>query len=335
MRVLWTHNFDPDIPGKGIFMHAAANGLRSRGIDLHLEYLGNLRSPLQVVRARAHLRRIAGEYDLVHAQFGSACAFVTAAIGGIPKLLTIRGSDWATYDGSLGFLYFHTRMATALTRRAIQSFDGIVSVSARIAAEVADIAPDAMIAVLPSPIDLNTFVPRDGLEAKALLGHPNCREKWVLFNSLDMRNSIKRFELARQAFAIAQARLGNLRLRLATNIPHDQMPLFVSACDLVLCTSEKEGWPNSVKEALACNVPFVATDVSDLRTIAVVDANCRVCAADADAIARNMCDVLSAPGTYDVRRHVAAMGVDNAAEQLIAFYGAVRSRYHEGRERRR
>lgn len=331
MRVLWTHNFDPAIPGKGSFMHAAADGLRKRGIDLRLEYLGNLRSPLQMMSARIHVKRIAPAFDLVHAQFGSACALVTAAVDGIPKLLTIRGSDWATYDGGLGFLYFHTRMATSLTCKAIKSFDGIVSVSKRIAAEVDAIAPNALAAVLPSPIDLKVFAPRERREAKALLGHPNCTEKWVLFNSLDLRNPIKRFGLAQQAFDIAQARLGNLRLRIATNVPYDQMPLVVAACDLVLCTSEKEGWPNSVKEALACNVPFVATDVSDLRDIAAIDPTCRVCPPDPEVIAENICDVLSISSPRDLHRHVAGMDVGASTDQMLAFYRSVYSRYHEGR----
>jgi glycosyltransferase involved in cell wall biosynthesis len=306
-------------------MYTTAQGLRARGVDLRLEYLGNLRSASGILRARAHVKRLASEYDLVHAQFGSACALATAAAEGIPKLLTIRGSDWATYDARLGYLYFHTRAAAALTRRAVKSFDGIISVSHRVAAEVARVARDALVVVLPSPVDLTVFSPRDRGEAKALLGHAGCAEKWVLFNSLDLGNPIKRFHLAREAFELAQAKLGNLRLRLATNMPHGQMAPFVASCDVILCTSEKEGWPNSVKEALACNVPFVATDVSDLRDIAAVEPTCRVCPADAEVIAANICDVLSSDGPHDLRRHVASMSIDSIAEQTLATYQALLS----------
>jgi teichuronic acid biosynthesis glycosyltransferase TuaC len=331
MRVLWTHNFDPAIPGKGSFLRTTAEGLRARGVDLQLEYLGNLRSPAQILRARIHVKRLASAFDLVHAQFGSACAVVTAAVEDIPKLLTIRGSDWATHDATFGFSYFHSRVAAALTRRAIKSFDGIISVSRKIAAEVAGAAPHAFVVVLPSPIDLAVFLPRDRGEAKALLGYPDCAEKWILFNSLDLRNPIKRFDLARDAFEIAQAKHGNLRLRLATNLPHDQMALFVAACDLILCTSGKEGWPNSIKEALACNVPFVATDVSDLRDIAAVEPTCRVCPADAGVIATNICDVLAGERPQDLRRHVAWMSVESIADQMLSTYQSVLSHYREGR----
>jgi hypothetical protein len=320
MRVLWTHNFDPAVLGKGSFVHLAAGGIRERGIDLHLEYLGNLRSPLQIVRARKRVRRLAQEFDLVHAQFGSACAFVTAAVEGIPKVLTLRGSDWTTHDVSLGYLYVHTRLAAGLTHLALDSYACIAAVSQRLATEVVRAAPKAVVAVLPSPVNLSMFVPRDRREAKALLGYPDCSEKWVLFNSLDVNNPIKRFGLAAAAFELAQARLGNLRFRVATSLPHDQVPMFVAACDVILCTSEAEGWPNCVKEALACDVPFVATDVSDLGEIAARESSCRVCVADARVIADSICSVLTGPEPRGLRRHVAQMNIDASSDRLIALY---------------
>jgi teichuronic acid biosynthesis glycosyltransferase TuaC len=327
---LWTHNFDPDDSSKGSFMHTTAEGLRARGVDLRLEYLGNLRSPIQVLRARARVKELSSQFDLVHAQFGSACALATAAAEGVPKLLTIRGNDWATHDATFGFLYFHTRVAASLTRRVISSFDGIIAVSRRLATQVTALVPGVLVAVLPSSVDLRMFAPKDREKARAQLGHPHSREKWILFNSVDLNNPIKRFDLAQEAFEIAQATHGNLRLRLATKLPRDQMALFVAACNLILCTSETEGWPNSIKEALACNVPFVATDVSDLREIAAVESSCRVCAADPGVIASNICDVLSMEEPHDLRRHVAWMSVDSIAEALLATYQTVLSRYRPG-----
>jgi teichuronic acid biosynthesis glycosyltransferase TuaC len=309
-------------------MHTSAEGLRARGVDLQLEYLGNLRSPLQVLRARTRVKELAPRFDLVHAQFGSACALATAAAEG-PKLLTIRGNDWATHDATIGFLYFHTRIAASLTRRAIDSFDGIITVSRRLAGQLTGLTADALVAVLPSSIDLTVFSPRERAQAKALLGYPQSSERWILFNSLDLRNPIKRFDLAQKAFDIAQAAHGNLRLRLATKLPRDQMALFVAACDLILCTSETEGWPNSIKEALACNVPFVATDVSDLRDIAAIDSSCRVCAADPGVIASNINDVLAMEGPHDLRRHVVWMSVDSIAQKMLTTYESVLERHRE------
>ena len=190
-----------------------------------------------------------------------------------------------------------------------------------------NVFPRSNVATLPSPIDLERFVPRDKQEARALLGFPNNTEKWVLFNSLILDNPVKRLTLAKRAFELANSRCGNLRFRVANELPHAAVPLFTAACDLILCTSETEGWPNSVKEALACNVPFVSTDVSDLADIAQQDGTCRICPPDAQAIAQGICDALACPEPPNVRRHVARMSLDATSDRLIAIYDSVISRH--------
>ena len=320
MRVLWSHNFDPDAPGGQLFISTAAAGMRARGIDLEFAHLGNLRSPANLRKARAALRERARGFDVVHAQYGSACALATAGVQGVPKVVTLRGSDWYVHRGKIGFRWAHSRLAHAMTARALPAFDRAIAVSNRMAADVRRVARPGAVAVMPSPIDLQRFVPRDRAEARAALGHAGAAEKWVLFNALDVNDANKRFGLAERAVALAAARCGDVRLRVATGMPHADLPVFTAACDALLCTSGTEGWPNAVKEALACNVPFVSTDVSDLRDIARDEPLCRVCPPDAETLARNLCEVLAAPRPATLRRHVAEMSVDGYADRLAAVY---------------
>lgn len=302
-------------------MNIAAEGLRSRGIDLHCEYLGNLRSVGNLLAASTRLQKMAGEFDLVHAQYGSACGYATAAVKGIPKVLSIRGNDWNVHSASLGFFYVHTRLARWMTNASLRSYDVLLTVSRRVAADVQRHVSGATILPMPSPVDLKRFIPVDKAEARARLGFAECRERWVLFNAINLNDPVKRFSLAKRAFEIANARAGgSLRLRVATDLPHSQVPLFTAACDVILCTSETEGWPNCVKEALACNVPFVSTDVSDLADIARIDPSCRVCPDDAEVLAENLCDILGAKAPPDVRRHVTDMSVEALTDRLIAVY---------------
>jgi glycosyltransferase involved in cell wall biosynthesis len=298
----------------------ASAGLRARGVDPHFEYLGNLRSVGNLLRARRHLRSIAGDYDLVHAQYGSACALATAAMEGIPKVLSIRGNDWNVHDDSFGFHYVHTRLARGMTRWSLGSFDRVLTVSRRVAADLLSVSPGSQVETMPSPIDLHRFVPLDRQEAKARLGFPDCREKWILFNAMSLDDPIKRYPLAKMAFELANARRGDLRLRVVNGIKHDEVPLFTAACDLILCTSETEGWPNCVKEALACNVPFVSTDVSDLSDIAREEPCCRVCPDDPAVLADNICQVLDISQKPELRRHVAGMSLDVTCDRLVGIY---------------
>ena len=75
-----------------------------------------------------------------------------------------------------------------------------------------------------------------------------------------------------------------------------------------------------MKEALACNVPFVATDVSDLRKIAQKDPTCQVVDDSADDLARALVDVLESPPPADLPRHLESMTMEAHAQILVASY---------------
>jgi teichuronic acid biosynthesis glycosyltransferase TuaC len=318
MRVLWTHNFSPDHPNNLVFISGAAAALAARGMDIRLEYLGNLRSIHGLLSARQYVRQLSRQFDIVHAQYGSACA-VASASATVPRILTVRGNDWNRHSDSLDFHFVHTRLARAMTRWALSRYDHVIAVSRRMTAELTKFA--RKITTVPSPIDLSRFQPRDRAAARAELGMGGCQKRWVLFNSQRLDDPIKRLPLAQAAFALADANSrGSLRLRVVNGIPHDRLPLEVAACDVILCTSETEGWPNSVKEALACEVPFVSTDVSDLREIAALEPCCRVCSPDAAELAAALVEVLSRPPSGNLRRHVAGMNLNETCNRLVGVY---------------
>lgn len=323
MRILWPHNFNPDVQNSQVFMNIAASGLKKLDVDLHLEYLGNLRSIKNLIQAKKRLQKVAKNFDVLHAQYGSSCGLAGTAVDDIPKVLSIRGNDWNLHNRSIEFLYFHTRLARFFTKRSLEHYDCILTVSNRMADDIRCYTSKRVVS-MPSPINLEIFIPRNKSEAKASLGFPDCNEKWVLFNALNLNDPVKRFDLARKAFDLANKRMGNLRFRIATDLPHADLPLFVASCDVIVTTSESEGWPNCIKEALACNVPFVATDVSDLREITDIDPLCRVCQADPEILADNICEVLSEDTTdKNLRKHVENMSLTTYSMRLVEIYDSL------------
>ena len=323
VKVLWTHNFNPTKTSAGVFMFKAADGLRSAGVDVDLQYLGNLRSPTNLLKARRQIENRAEGFDLVHAQFGSACSLVTAAVRTCPKIVSIRGNDWNLHKETFGFLAGHTRLARLMTWHSLPKYDLCITVSRRMETDLRKHFGRMSFAPLPAPIDLEMFKPRKKREARDALGFPDNSERWVLFNSLRLDDPVKRYPLAARAVELARRRMSNIRLRVAHDIPYEKMPLFVAACDLILCTSETEGWPNSVKEALACDLPFVSTDVSDLGRIAAVEPSCRIVPADPAALADAICETLDSDPAADLRRHVVPMGLRETSETMLALYRRV------------
>jgi len=314
LRVLWTHNFDPTRHNAGCFMHTAARGMEAIGVEIRLEYLKNLRNPLAIAAARRRVRRLAKGFEVVHAQYGSACALATFGCG-IPAVMSIRGNDWNLHSETLHPLWLHTRLARGMTRVALRGFRAITCVSKRIGQEVArETQPDTAVVVLPSPIDLARWPVRTDTGVGR---RPPYR---VLFTANNPKDPIKRVHLLEAACAIAARKIGKIEVVRATGIDHEAMPALVASCDAIACTSETEGWPNSVKEALACGIPFIATDVSDLGAIAQTEPSCRIAAADPEAFAKGLCEVLTSPVPRGLRRHVESMDLPESSRQLKSLY---------------
>ena len=82
--------------------------------------------------------------------------------------------------------------------------------------------------------------------------------KYILFS--DVHNAtIKRRDLA---IAIAE-KLPDYELLIMCGVQPNNVPLYVNACDFVLLTSDEEGSPNIIREALSLNKPVFSMDVGD------------------------------------------------------------------------
>lgn len=321
MKVLWPHNFNPKIDEAGLFMKLLAGALRHQGIKVDLFYLGDIRKAANIMKAITILRSIYKKYDITHAQYGSMCGLITSLASKNHKVLTLRGSDWHFIGWGHGMFSIHSFLATALTRLSLRKWQGIITVSKRIKRELYAYEIGSKICVLPSGIDLDKFVPREKRLARNLLGLNNVDDFWVLFSSINIKNPIKRQWLAEESIIKANKMSSRkIILRIANRVPHEKMPLLVSACDLVLNTSIYEGWPNIIKEGLACNVPFVSTDVSDLAEISEREECCRVCPAEAAVIAENIVQVLSDSKPRDLRKYVYNMDLKIISKALIEIY---------------
>ena len=294
-------------------------GLRQFGVHVDLLYLGSIKYPLAFLRARKKVIKLSKKYDLIHAQFGSISALVTISTE-CPKLVSLRGSDWYRYREHFNAVSIHSVASTQITRRILKRFDCIIVMSNRMRKEVlSQVATKGNVVVLPTPIDLTKFVPRERGEARAALGSSYDNDRWVLFTTENSSNPIKRMQLAKRAIEIVNQTNGNVKLRIATGIPHSDMPIFVASCDMALCISTHEGWPNSIKEALACNLPFVATDVSDLAAIAASESSCQICRPNEQDLAKSIIHTLASPRT-NLRQYLTGMDMEASCKKLLSIY---------------
>lgn len=190
------------------------------------------------------LRRSFGSYDLIHANYGLT-APAAIAQPNLPVVLSLWGSDLM---GKYG------RVSRACARVA----DEVVVMSEEMARQA---GTDCH--VIPHGVDLSKFDPRPRAEARADVGwDPDARH--VLFPYHPSRE-VKDFPRAERVVdAVRERSDGDVELQTVSGIPHERVVDYMSAADALLLTSKREGSPNSVKEAMACNLPVVATDVGDV-----------------------------------------------------------------------
>jgi teichuronic acid biosynthesis glycosyltransferase TuaC len=319
------HSFPREVELGGIWMYGLARELEGRGVEVRFVHTGVLRSPRAFGRAVARLREEVRGCDLVHAQYGSGCGWVASRLPG-PRVVTLRGSDWYSLSGGSLPGRLHGFAAHLFTRSALPRYDAVVAVSGRMKDEVEARTGISGVEVVPSAIDLDEFRPMDRARARAALGEADDGSPWILFSSVLSDHAVKRGPLARAAVERLQRRMPGVKLKVMTGVPRALVPAFVNACDAVLLTSEHEGWPNIVKEGLACNVPFVSTDVSNLREIAAVEPTCAVAHPDPDALAGALERLLAQPRPADLRRHVAGMSVERTADRVVELYSRLLDR---------
>jgi teichuronic acid biosynthesis glycosyltransferase TuaC len=178
-------------------------------------------------------------FDVVHAHFGLT-AWPALLASGRHRALTLHGTDLA-----------HPR-SRAVTLSVLRRYDLVATVSSALAKRVPRWAWPREVAVLPCGVDLSRFRPIPRPEARQALGLEPERP-YLLFPA-DPARPEKRFDRATQL-------AGEVSLLALEDVDPQQVPLWVNAANAVLVTSEREGFGLAVVEALACDVPVLATPV--------------------------------------------------------------------------
>jgi glycosyltransferase involved in cell wall biosynthesis len=240
-----------------------------------------------------------GDYDLVHANYGLTVPFALAQRHR-PIVVSLWGSDLM---GSLDWV----------SKESVRFCDEVIIMSEEMEQTLGREAH-----IIPHGVDFETFRPMEQREARESIGwDPD--GTYVLF-PYDPTRDVKNYPLAERVVEAVQQELGReIELRAVFNVDHEDVPLYMNAADALLLTSRREGFPNSVKEALACNLPVVATDVGGIRTRLDPVANSYSCGTERDLVAR-LTDVLASGDRSDGRQQAADLSVDRSTDRIIDVY---------------
>lgn len=292
MRVLHVVSLGPD----GVapeFMRQQISRLAEAGVESDVfAFAGSTysRAPHHLPAELGALRTAIRGFrpDIVHAHWGSLLALLSAAgtLGGPPLVITFRGSDINPVPSERTA---RSLVRVACSQAAAGKAAAVICVSDELRGRLW--AARGRASVIVDGVDLDRFRPQDAREARRALGWRE-DERVVLFN-VGGRPIDKRLDLAEAAVAEASRVLGtDVRIEgLNGHLPHAIMPTLINAADCVLMTSDFEGSPNIVREALACDVPVVSVDVGDVRRW-LHGAGTRLAARDAEALGGAVADLL-------------------------------------------
>jgi len=101
------------------------------------------------------------------------------------------------------------------------------------------------------------------------------------------------------------------------------VPLLLNASDCLLMTSDFEGSPNIVREALACNTPIVSVDVGDVRRWLVNLDGTRIVSRDPVEIARNVVDLISTGIRPAIGCRALQFSEESSTDAVLAVYNQV------------
>lgn len=252
MRALLVSNMLPDAahPERGRFVRDQAAALRELP-DMRLDLFEFPPGPRALARAGRTLRRLSrpggplradgGPFDVVHAHFGLT-AWPSLAVPARVHALTVHGTD---------LRHPRTRLLTAA---ALPSIDLLAAASPALLEELPTARARDRALVLPCGVDTGRFRPiARALARTDLRLDPGGR--YLLFPA-DPARPEKRHDLAAEL-----ARAAGAELLALGGVDPEQVPLWVNAANAVVLPSEREGFGLAVLEALACDVPVLATPV--------------------------------------------------------------------------
>ena len=309
----------PDRPRTTQFIKRQAEFLQAAGVAVEVFHFRGGRKLWNYLRAWVQVRRrlARGGYDLVHAQFGQSG--LLAFPKRLPLVVTFRGSDLlgivSDTDGRPSRV---GRLLQRLSRFVAARADAVIVVSEHMKAAL----PEGVAAhVVPSGLDLALFRPLPQDAARRRLQLP-LGARLVLFVGRP-HQARKRCELARRAVELV-SRSVPAELVVAWGVPHAEIPYYMSACDVLVCTSLQEGSPNAVKEALACNLPVVSVAVGDVAERLRGVEGCELCADDRpETIAAGLERVLRRGGRVNGRDAVRPLDEALLTTRVTDIYRSV------------
>lgn len=308
----------PENPAFGSFVRAQAESLKQAGVEIEVLVLeGRFRKliyPKGVLQLRQRLA--SGSIDLVHAHY-SYVGMVARTQFKVPVVVTYHGSDLLGPINEQGKKARWSDLIVAAGQMLSRRVDAAIVQTAEMASKL----EKSNVFIIPCEVDLGIFRPTERAQARAALGLDKDK-KYLLF-AANPHIAVKRFPLAKAVAEHLAKQDPSVEMLVVFKETQERLALYMSACDALAFPSYQEGSPNIIKQAMACNLPIVATDVGDIRPVIGKTNGCYVCNPSVAEFAARISEILAHRMRSDGREHIRYLESSAVAQRIIAVYEQV------------
>jgi glycosyltransferase involved in cell wall biosynthesis len=246
------------------------------------------------------------KFDIVHGHY-SFSAIIASLASKRPVVASLMGSDLYLFPFFKHIVKLFAKHIWKVTIVKSEKMRSILGVSSAY--------------VIPNGVNLTKFRP---LNKKICCEKVNfsTSKKNVIFLANPNRIE-KNYNLAKSAILLLNDPI--VELHTVYNKPNELIPYYLNAADALILTSLHEGSPNAIKEAMACNLPIVTTDVGDVRKVLENTKGCYITSFEAEKVSACLRKCLENTKRTNGRVNINMLSSQIIAKRITAIYHEVQN----------
>ncbi len=292
------------------FIKSQGESLREQGVDLEFYtikgkgikgYLKNIFPLRKYIKEK--------NFDIIHAHYGLTALTCLMTFVNVPIVISVMGSDaYGDFDNKgkrIKSSYFEmvlTQIALFFSKRIIVKSKNLYNY----------IPYKKRAVIIPNGVNTDIFKPYNNTVVKNKI-------LWLA----NPKNPRKNFNLLQKAFELLKG--NDVTLVNPYPIKHSDFPKYLNNCSVFVLSSFNEGSPNVIKEAMACNIPIVSTDVGDVREVIGNTEGCYITSFEPKDVADKIKKALQFGKRTNGRQRIIELGLDSEtiAKKIIKVYEEV------------
>lgn len=321
LRILFVTSMHPssEYPLRGVIVVRLAEALRQLGHEIEFVPIGSQGGFVRYWQARHTVGCAIRDYrpDLIHVHFGYSG--ISIPHSRTPLVASFYGDDLNGTVKTAGSITLKSRLGILLSQWTAWRSARCIVVSAGLRDRLWLASSQRKTMVVRDPVDVRLFQPRTREAARRHLRLAS-DDRLIIFPH-DLTQPTKRYGLAVAAVDVLRRSMPDVQLWVVNGRPADEMPWYYAAADAMLVTSEREGGPSSVKEALACGIPVVSVSVGDTQLFSEVPDWMAKADAVPEALAEALHSMLLKTAEAERRSRVPLhLTLDKGARAIEALY---------------